>query len=339
MSTASDQALRAWLEKRVPQWRRIATLHHDLSRARAGNARDAMDLAEGYRSVARDLSMARRLVPASRTRKTLESLYADLHAMLHRPPHRVGSDLMRILRVDVPGFIRDLRLHIVAVVVLFLAVTAAAAWLIDSNPDLAGLLLDEDTISAAERGELWTDDIVSVMPPAIVSLGLLTNNIVVMFSAFCAGVFFGLGTFYIVGINGALLGGLFAFTARYDLGMRLFEFVVAHGLVELSVICVSGAAGAALGEALIRPGTRTRREAFQQVSGRAIRLLAVLALLLVGCGFIEGYISTDPGFSLVGRIVIGLAYFALMVAILNGSLFDGRLFRRLAARAPRPAAS
>jgi uncharacterized membrane protein SpoIIM required for sporulation len=331
MSAESDQALRAWLEKRVPQWRRIATLHHDLSRAKASNARDAMDLTEGYRSIARDLSMARRLMPSSRTRQTLESLYADLHAMLHRPAHRMGSDFTRIFRVEVPGLMRDLKMHIVAVTVLFLATAAAAAWLIAGNPDLIGLLLDEDTISALERGELWTDNILSVVPPAVISLGLLTNNIVVMLSAFCAGVFFGLGTFYIIGMNGALLGALFAFTAKYDLGMRLFEFAVAHGLVELSVICVAGAAGAALGEALIRPGTRTRREAFQEISGRAIRLLGVLALLLIGCGFIEGYISTDPAFSLISRMIIGIVYWVLMVAILNGSLFDGRLLKRNAA--------
>jgi len=338
MSAQSDQALRAWLEKRVPQWRRIATLHHDLSRARAANAKDAMDLAEGYRSVARDLSMARRLMPASRTRQTLESLYADLHAMLHRPAHRLRSDLVRIFRVDVPAFVHDLRMYIVAVTVLFLATAAAAAWLVASNGDLIGLLLGEETVSALERGELWTDSVLSVVPPAVISVGLLTNNIVVMLSAFCAGVFFGLGTFYVIGMNGALLGALFAFTARYDLGMRLFEFAVAHGLVELSVICVAGAAGAALGEALIRPGTRTRREAFQQVSGRSIKLLGVLALLLIGCGFIEGYISTDPAFPLISRIIIGVGYWLLMVSILNGRLFEGRLFkRRAAATASQPA--
>ena len=44
MSAGSDRALRTWLEKRVPEWRRIATLHHDLSRAKASSARDAMDL-------------------------------------------------------------------------------------------------------------------------------------------------------------------------------------------------------------------------------------------------------------------------------------------------------
>jgi uncharacterized membrane protein SpoIIM required for sporulation len=337
VSAESDQALRAWLEKRVPQWRRIATLHHDLSRARASNARDAMDLAEGYRSVARDLSMARRLMPSSRILQTLESLYADLHAMLHRPPRRMGSDLLRILRVDVPSFVRDLHVHITAVSILFLAVAAAAAWLIAGNSDLIGLLLDEQTISALERGELWTDDILSVVPPALVSIGLLTNNVVVMLVAFCAGVFFGLGTFYIIAMNGALLGALFAFTAKYDLGVRLFEFAVAHGLVELSVICVAGAAGAALGEALIRPGVRTRREAFQQVSGRSIKLLAVLALLLIGCGFIEGYISTNSSYPLVSRIVIGIAYWVLMASILTGRLFDGQLFRRPAATASQPA--
>jgi uncharacterized membrane protein SpoIIM required for sporulation len=69
---------------------------------------------------------------------------------------------------------------------------------------------------------------------------------------------------------------------------ELLKFVLAHGLVELSVICIAGAAGMMLGEALIRPTHETRRESFPACGeqGRA-RLLLLCALLLVVCGFIE----------------------------------------------------
>ena len=43
-------------------------------------------------------------------------------------------------------------------------------------------------------------------------------------------------------------------------------------------------------------------------------------VLLIGCGFIEGYISPDPDFPLWARIVVGVGYWLFMVALLRGYL-------------------
>jgi uncharacterized membrane protein SpoIIM required for sporulation len=102
---------------------------------------------------------------------------------------------------------------------------------------------------------------------------------------------------------------------------ELLKFVTAHGVVELSVICLAGAAGTMLGEALIRPTHATRRESFQHAATKASRLLVLCALLLVGCGFIEGYLSPDPDFPMASRVVVGFGYGIVMIAALTGHLF------------------
>lgn len=329
MTGATDHALRSWLERRIGVWQRLATLASRLMRSRAASAAEAIEMAEGYRAVARDLSLARRVMPESRTRTALESLYASLHAGLHRPPHHWRSDLHRLLRDEVPEIMRSLGPHLVWVSLLFVLSGAAGAWLVHTYPELIGLIASEEMIETVERGELWTDQLLNVIPSSVLSVEILANNITVTLFAFAAGVFFGLGTFYLITLNGLLLGAMFAFTAQHDLALRLFNFVVAHGLVELSVICIAGAAGAGLGEALVRPGERTRREAFQAASARIGRLLVPCALLLVGCGFIEGYVSPDPAFPLASRVVIGVGYWLLMIAALRGDLFGrGRQIRR-----------
>lgn len=327
MSNATDHALRSWLERRIGVWQRLATLAGRLTRTRAADVAEAVEMAEGYRTVARDLALARRVMPESRTRTALESLYASLHAGLHRPPHQWRSDVRRLLRDDVPEVMRDLRSHLVWVTLLFVLSGAAGAWLVHTYPELIGLIASEEMIQHVEDGELWTDQLLNVMPSSVLSIEILANNITVTLFAFAAGIFFGLGTFYLIALNGLMLGAVFAFTAQHDLAMRLFNFVVAHGLVELSVICIAGAAGAGLGEALVRPGERTRREAFQAASARIGKLLVPCALLLVGCGFIEGYVSPDSSFPLASRVVIGVGYWLIMIAALRGDLF-GRQMRR-----------
>jgi uncharacterized membrane protein SpoIIM required for sporulation len=122
---------------------------------------------------------------------------------------------------------------------------------------------------------------------------------------------------------------VFAFTAQHGIADRLFQFVVAHGFVELSVVCVAGAVGASLGEALARPGDVTRGVAFQAAVRRGMRLMAVCVVFLVGAGLIEGFVSPDPRVPLAARLAIGLGYFVLFVLVLSGAL--DRLSRRYGA--------
>jgi uncharacterized membrane protein SpoIIM required for sporulation len=159
------------------------------------------------------------------------------------------------------------------------------------------------------------------VPSSVLSVQILTNNIVVSLFAYCAGFLFGLGTFYLVGLNGVMLGAIFAFTRKHGLDDELFTFIVAHGCVELSVMVLSGAAGAAVGEALIRPTTPRRAQSFQLAALRTSKVIAACVVLLIGCGLIEGYISPDPEFPLWSRIVIGVGYWLFMVSMLRGYLF------------------
>jgi hypothetical protein len=46
--------------------------------------------------------------------------------------------------------------------------------------------------------------------------------------------------------------------------------------------------------------------------------MLLCAVLLVGCGFIEGFISPDPIFPLASRVVIGVGYFSVMLTLLSG---------------------
>jgi len=222
-----------------------------------------------------------------------------------------------------------MRINLLAVTLLFIVTCVSGFWLVTTYPDLIALFADPKLVATVERGELWTDGLLNVTPSAVLSVSILTNNIVVSLFAFCSGVIFGLGTFYLIGFNGISLGAIFAFTGQHGLAGRLFDFIVAHGCVELSCICIAGAAGSLLGEALIRPGELTRSEAFRVAAGRGVRVMLAVTLLLVVCGFIEGFVSPDPEVPRWARVTIGVGYFLFMISFLSGHVFGrGRLAKR-----------
>jgi len=320
-STAARTAS-AWMTSRAQLW--SEWLAQSATRPRQLDVETAQRYIERYRALARDLVTARRLLPGSRATAALEAMYVGAHAGIDRSERQTGASLLRLLRDDIPVVVGSLRPTILWLGLLLFAAAAAGSWLVTVYPELIALVASPKMIDAVEHGRLWTEGMLNIAPASIVSVRILSNNIVVSLFAFCAGIFFGLGAFYIVAVNGLMLGALFAFTHQFGLDGELLKFTLAHGPVELSVICISAAAGTALGESLIRPSAPTRRESFQQAAGRVARVLVACALLLIGCGLIEGFVSPDPGVSLATRAIVGLGYWLVMLLWLGGRLFPRR---------------
>jgi len=324
MAATRMDSTRAWVAARAPVWKALTQQLAEWRRPRHADIDAALHTVESYRGLARDLATARRLMPGTRATTGLEALYAQLHALIRRKPRGGRAAWLAMFRNEIPQVVSELRSRIAWVTCLFLLCAGAGWWLISVFPDLITLVASEEMIEHVENGKLWTDDLLNITPSSILSVKIFSNNIAVSVFAVCAGFFFGLGTFYIIAMNGLMLGGTFAFVAQHGLAQRLFQFIVAHGLVELSVICISGAIGAALGDALIRPTHATRRDSFQHCMQRVAPLLLLCALLLVGAGLIEGFVSPNSTFPLLSRVVIGVCYWVLMVTALTGRLFGRR---------------
>jgi len=317
---ARERALTASLLTRTPLWRDAEQRARRLSGGRTDDAADATRMADDYRMLAHDLARARTLMPGTRTREYLEAAYARAHATLHHGAWHAGSALLVLARDEIPAVVAELMPYIVWSTVIFVLTVAAGYALVHRYPELIALFASPDLIASVEHGRLWTQGLLNIVPSSVLSVQILANNIVVSLFAYCAGFFFGLGTLYILGLNGLMLGAVFAFVGQHGLGGELLAFIVPHGCVELSVMCLSGAAGAAVGEALVRPGQASRSESFRVAALRSGKLLVACALLLVGAGFIEGFVSPDPRFPLWSRVAIGVVYWIIMLALLSGRL-------------------
>jgi uncharacterized membrane protein SpoIIM required for sporulation len=318
MADATD--IRRWLIARAGAWRSMVQDVELLRSQRHATVDEALGAVEAYRGLARDLATARRVAPNTRTTAGLEALFRQLHVLINRRPRGGLAAVRALLAFDIPGAALELRARILGMALLMGVSAFAGWWLVATFPALIGIFASENMIEQVEQGHLWTEGMINVMPSSILSISILANNIVVSVLAFCAGIFLGLGTLYLIAMNGLMLGAAFAFVHQHGLARALFEFIIAHGPVELSVICIAGATGIALGESIIRP-LGSRRDSFQACAHRVAPVLQLCAVLLVGCGFIEGFISPDSRFPMASRITIGVGYWLIMWALMSGRLF------------------
>jgi len=70
-----------------------------------------------------------------------------------------------------------------------------------------------------------------------------------------------------------MIGTLTGLTAYHGIGFELWTFVIGHGVIELSIIFISGGSGLMLGWAILRPGLMRRRDALAQAARKAVYLL------------------------------------------------------------------
>ena len=183
-----------------------------LARGRTDDADDAARLADDYRLLAHDLARARALIRPAARASIWRAPMPGRTPRCTTAPGASAATLRRLFARGNPGSDALARaLHCVDD-------TASSCWsgcggyaLVHRYPELIALFASPDLIASVESGKLWTQGLLNVVPSSVLSVQILANNIVVSLFAYCLGFLFGLGTLYILGLNGLMLGAVFAF--------------------------------------------------------------------------------------------------------------------------------
>jgi uncharacterized membrane protein SpoIIM required for sporulation len=246
-------------------------------------------LGRRYRAAAADLALARRLFPGDQVTRRLERLVADARQSVYATEPRRRT-LRSFLATGYWRRVQERRVALLtALALLFVPMALAAVWAVDDPAAALGIVPGEfhEAAEPGGGGGLSTGE------EAAFSSAVYTNNIRVTFLVVAGGVLLGLGSAAVTIFNGGFIGALFGLTIENGTFDELLRFVLPHGLLELSCITVSCAAGLRLGWAIVDPGPMTRGASLRREARAAVEIVLGTMPWLVLAGVIEGFVS--PG--------------------------------------------
>jgi uncharacterized membrane protein SpoIIM required for sporulation len=273
---------------------------------------DLEDLALGYRQVLHDHALADSRFPGTAAARRLQGLAVEGTRQLTGDREERGGVVRFFRRTFPAAFQRQLGL-IGFALALFLFGAVWGLILATLRPGLGMILLGPESVRGLEQGRLWTESLVTTVPPALSSSGIARNNLSVALGAWSGGILAGAVPLYIILLNGLMLGAIFGVTAHYSMSGELLEFISAHGPLEITIILVTAAAGLGIGRALVSAGDRPRALALRDAARDALSVLLGCLPWLVLLAVVESLISPAPQLPAFLKVTLGLALESLFL--------------------------
>ncbi|WP_299523118.1 stage II sporulation protein M [Winogradskyella sp.] len=273
------------------------------------------DLASYYIQLTNDLSYAQTYYPESKTLLYLNSLASQAHQKIYITKKESKNKIISFWRDEFPLFFYQYHKTLLYSFLIFMAAVLIGVVSTLNDDDFARLILTDQyvnmTIENIENGE----------PMAVYKsgsnigtfLGITINNIRVAIIAFALGVFFSIGTIWVLFRNGVMLGSFITFFYKYGL-IENTSTIWLHGTIEISVIVIAGCAGLVMGNSILFPKTYSRRISFMKGAKDGLKIVVSTIPFFIIAGFIEGFI-TRYGEQMPWLLAYGIIFISLFIIV------------------------
>lgn len=282
-------------------------------------------LADAYIDITSDLAFSQTHYPKSRITLYLNNLASAIHHRIYRNKRERWSRIVTFWTREMPQIMWHARKELCVSFLIFVVsalVGALSQWL---DPEFSRLILGNSYV------DMTLQNIENGTPMAVYGsgsegsmfFGITINNIMVSFRAFASGLLTSFATGLLLFYNGVMIGAFQTFFAQHGLLWDSFLAVWLHGTIEISAIIVAGAAGIAMGNGWLFPGTYGRLYSFRRGAMKGLKIVIGTVPLFCVAGFIESFLTRHTEFPDAFRLTVILlsaifiVYYYIVLPYLN----------------------
>lgn len=285
-------------------------------------------LADAYTEVAADLAFSQTHFPHSRITIYLNNLASALHNYLYRNKREKWSRIFTYWTREVPATMYTARKELRISFLIFFISLCIGVFSSLKDEGFIRLILGDSyvdmTLSNIANGEPM--GVYGNSSEASMFLGITLNNIMVSFNVFIFGLFTSFAAGYFLMYNGIMLGSFLTLFYKHNLLGESMLTIWLHGTLEITAIIVAGAAGLALGNGWLFPGTYSRGVSFRHGAKKGVKIVIGTLPIFIIAGFIESFITRHthyPDVLRLGIILLSLAFVIYYYIYLPNKIHHG----------------
>jgi uncharacterized membrane protein SpoIIM required for sporulation len=267
---------------------------------------DPDEMAKRFANLVDDLGYAKTHYPFSKIVKYINGIAAAIYISIKKNNKDKSNRFVTFFKTELPVILyqnrRVLRFALLFFIT-FMAIGAFSAWreprFVRGIMGDAYVNMTEDNIAKGEPFGVYKKE-----NELIMFLEIAWNNIEVTLKCFTLGIFFSVGTLWMLFRTGIMLGAFEQMFFAHGLGIKSILAIFIHGTLEISAIILAGGAGMVMGNSILFPRTFSRIESLKRGAKDGIKILISLIPILVVAAFFEGFVTRHTEMPLVLSVLI-----------------------------------
>jgi uncharacterized membrane protein SpoIIM required for sporulation len=298
-----------FLRKSRADWSRLEAF---AARLGSLDSKELLEFISLYRKATSDLARARTLGARSDVVDYLNQLVGRIHFQVYTTPGWSSRRFLRFFTHWLPQTFRRCKAHVIAATLLLVLPAVAGYIAVGADPALIRVFAPPQFVELIDR--YGTIEQRGPGEMSAYTSFYIVNNVTVSFLTFTSGLLLGLGSFYNLVKNGAILGAMLAAVGQAGATRPFVSFISAHGGIEMFAIVLAGAAGLRIGTAMINPGEVSRARALVEAGRDAGTIMFGVVLMLLIAAVVEAWISPSPNVHDVAKWILGVLILSSVVA-------------------------
>lgn len=250
-------------------------------------------MASQFTELVNDLGYSKTFYPHSKVTQYLNGLASRIYLGIYRNKKEEFSRIGRFWKTELPLVVRKYHREILYSFIIFSLFALIAAFSASHDQTFVRGVLGDQYVDMTEEniakgdpfGVYKSDDQLSMF------LRIAVNNIQVSFFVFVSGILLSVGTIWNLFKNGVMIGAFQYYFFTKGLGMKSILVIWVHGTLEISSIIIAGAAGLALGNSILFPGTHKRLYSLKRGAKDGVKMMIGLVPIFIVAAFLEGFVT------------------------------------------------
>ena len=255
--------------------------------------RDPDELAARFVAITDDLAFAKTFYPNSKTTVFLNKLAAGFHPSIYKNKKEKTNRIVLYWQFELPllfsKYHRQLLYSLLFFTVFFFVGMISAKY----DDSFLRLILGDEYVN------MTSENIAKGDPFGVYKHGdsfsmfyqIAKNNMKVTLFSFVSGIFFSVGTLYVLFFNGLMLGDFEYYFISHGLGVQSVLVIFIHGTLEISAIIIAGGAGLILGNSILFPQTYSRAVSIKKGASDGMKVVCGILPIVAVAAVFESFVT------------------------------------------------